>query len=57
MAKSSISASPAAMYEAKKPVMTDLAGQTLLCLRTLAEENPASLDTYIKLGGYSARCV
>ncbi|MEO7343475.1 MAG: NADH-quinone oxidoreductase subunit F, partial [Methylotenera sp.] len=34
--------------------MTDLAGQTLLCLRTLTEKNPASLETYIKLGGYSA---
>jgi NADH-quinone oxidoreductase subunit F len=38
----------------KPPVMTDLTGQTLLCLRTLTEENPASLASYIKLGGYSA---
>ncbi|MSP99142.1 MAG: NADH oxidoreductase (quinone) subunit F [Methylotenera sp.] len=38
----------------KAPVMTDLKGQTLVCLRTLQEKNPASLETYIKLGGYSA---
>lgn len=37
----------------KKPVMTDLKGQTLLTLRSLNEENPASLETYIKLGGYA----
>ncbi len=37
-----------------KPVMTDLTGQTLVCLRTLTEENPASLETYLKLGGYAA---
>jgi NADH-quinone oxidoreductase subunit F len=36
------------------PVMTDPKGQTLLCLRTLVEQNPASLETYVKLGGYSA---
>lgn len=38
MAKTTTSATPAAMYEAGKPVMTDLTGQTLLCLRTLAEK-------------------
>jgi NADH-quinone oxidoreductase subunit F len=35
-----------------KPVMTDLKGQTLVTLRTLAEDNPAALATYEKLGGY-----
>jgi hypothetical protein len=36
-----------------KPVVkTELAGQTLVTLRTLTEENPASLATYEKLGGY-----
>lgn len=43
-----------AKSNAKAAVMTDLKGQTLLCLRTLTEEHPASLETYIKLGGYSA---
>ncbi len=38
--------------KATKPVMTDLKGQTLVCLRTLKEKNPASLATYEKLGGY-----
>ncbi|HSI28416.1 MAG: NADH-quinone oxidoreductase subunit NuoF [Methylophilus sp.] len=33
-------------------VKTDLAGQTLVTLRTLTEENPASLATYEALGGY-----
>ncbi|MGQ3089827.1 MAG: NADH-quinone oxidoreductase subunit NuoF [Methylophilus sp.] len=33
-------------------VKTELAGQTLVTLRTLTEENPASLATYEKLGGY-----
>ena len=37
----------------KAPVMTDLKGQTLVCLRTLTEKNPAALETYIKLGGYA----
>ena len=40
--------------KSKAPVMSDLKGQTLVCLRTLTEKNPSSLDTYIKLGGYSA---
>lgn len=35
-----------------KPVMTDLKGQTLVTLRTLTEDNPATLATYEKLGGY-----
>lgn len=35
-----------------KPVMTDLKGQTLITLQTLKEDNPASLATYEKLGGY-----
>ena len=34
------------------PVKTSAKGQTLLCLRTLTEKNPASLETYEKLGGY-----
>jgi len=38
---------------ANKPVMTDLKHQTLLTLRTLTEKNPASLETYEKLGGYA----
>ena len=43
------------MVASTKPVVkTDLAGQTLVTLRTLTEENPASLDTYLKLGGYAA---
>lgn len=29
------------------------ATQTLVCLRTVGQDNPASLDTYIKLGGYA----
>ena len=33
--------------------MTDLSKQSLLCLRTLTEKNPASLETYEKLGGYA----
>jgi len=33
-------------------VMTDLKGQTLVTLRTLTEKNPASLESYIKQGGY-----
>ncbi|MEY3743855.1 MAG: hypothetical protein RLZZ541_910, partial [Pseudomonadota bacterium] len=37
----------------KAPVMTDLKGQTLVCLRTLTEKNPAALETYVKLGGYA----
>ena len=41
------------MIKANKPVMSDPKGQTLLCLRTLAEENPASLAAYEKLGGYA----
>jgi NADH-quinone oxidoreductase subunit F len=40
--------------KSKAPVMTNLKGQTLVCLRTLTEKNPSSLETYIKLGGYSA---
>ena len=35
------------------PIMSDPKGQTLLCLRTLTEKNPASLATYEKLGGYA----
>jgi len=31
----------------KPVVMTDLKGQTLVTLRTLTEEDPASLETYI----------
>ena len=27
--------------------------QTLVCLRTVDQENPASLETYLKLGGYA----
>ncbi|WP_334106945.1 NADH-quinone oxidoreductase subunit NuoF [Methylobacillus sp.] len=27
--------------------------QTLVCLRTVGQENPASLETYLKLGGYA----
>jgi len=43
------------MVASSKPVIkTDLAGQTLVTLRTLTEDNPASLDTYLKLGGYAA---
>jgi len=43
------------MVASSKPVVkTDLAGQTLVTLRTLTEENPASLETYLKLGGYAA---
>ena len=39
----------------QKPVVkTDLKGQTLVTLRTLTEKNPAALETYLKLGGYSA---
>ena len=38
---------------AAKPIMSDPKGQTLVCLRTLTEENPASLATYEKLGGYA----
>ena len=34
-------------------VKTDLSKQTLLCLRSLNENNPASLATYEKLGGYA----
>ncbi len=34
------------------PVKTSAKGQTLLCLRTLTEKNPATLATYEKLGGY-----
>ena len=34
-------------------VKTDTSKQTLLCLRTLSEPNPASLATYEKLGGYA----
>lgn len=29
------------------------ATQTLVCLRTVGQENPASLETYLKLGGYA----
>ncbi len=36
----------------EKVVMTDLAGQTLVTLRTLSEKNPASIGAYEKLGGY-----
>lgn len=36
----------------EKVVMTDLAGQTLVTLRTLSEKNPASIAAYEKLGGY-----
>ena len=43
----------AAVLSSSKPVMTDLKGQTLLTLRTLTEENPASLASYIKQGGYA----
>ena len=35
------------------PIMSDPKGQTLLCLRTLTEKNPASLAAYEKLGGYA----
>ena len=43
------------MVASTKPVvMTDLTGQTLVTLRTLTEQNPASLETYLKLGGYAA---
>ncbi len=38
---------------AAKPIMSDPKGQTLVCLRTLTEENPASLAAYEKLGGYA----
>ena len=37
---------------AVKPVLTNLKGQTLVCLRTLKEKTPASLASYEKLGGY-----
>ena len=37
---------------AAKVIKTAPAGQTLLCLRTLNENNPASLTTYEQLGGY-----
>ena len=36
------------------PVMTDPKGQTLICLRTLSESEPAALATYLKLGGYQS---
>lgn len=38
----------------KPVVMTNLTGQTLVTLRTLTEKNPASLETYLKLDGYSS---
>ena len=38
---------------AAKPIMSDPKGQTLVCLRTLTEPNPASLAAYEKLGGYA----
>ncbi|WP_047514122.1 NADH-quinone oxidoreductase subunit NuoF [Methylophilus sp. Q8] len=41
-----------ATLNSKPVVKTDLAGQTLVTLRTLAEDNPSSLATYEKLGGY-----
>ena len=46
MAKTTLKAAP--------PVMTDLKGQTLVCLRTLSESEPASLASYLKLGGYQS---
>ena len=42
-----------AAIQTTKPVMTDPKGQTLLCLRTLTDTNPASLAAYEKLGGYA----
>ena len=36
-----------------KPIYSDLKGQTLVCMRTVAEKNPASLATYESLGGYA----
>ena len=36
------------------PIMTDPKGQTLVCLRTLSESEPATLATYLKLGGYQS---
>ena len=36
------------------PMMTDPKGQTLVCLRTLSESEPATLATYLKLGGYQS---
>ena len=42
-----------ASNQTSKPVITNLNGQTLLTLRTLIEENPASLASYIKQGGYT----
>lgn len=43
------------MPVSNKPVIkTDASGQTLVTLRTLTEQNPAALETYLKLGGYQA---
>lgn len=43
------------MPASNKPVIkTDLSSQTLVTLRTLTEKEPATLETYIKLGGYQA---
>jgi len=45
---------PAEQYAKQQAVTTDLKGQTLVTLRTLTEKDPASLKTYLKLGGYSS---
>jgi NADH-quinone oxidoreductase subunit F len=34
-------------------LLHNLEQQTLVCLRTVTEQHPAGLDTYIKLGGYA----
>lgn len=36
-----------------QPLAHNLEQQTLVCLRTITEPEPASLETYIRLGGYA----
>ena len=38
---------------AAKSKAADFKGQTLVCLRTMTEKNPASLATYEQMGGYA----
>ena len=38
---------------AAKSKTVDFKGQTLVCLRTMTEKNPASLATYEQMGGYT----
>ena len=38
---------------ASKSVAPNFKGQTLVCLRSMTEKNPASLATYEKMGGYA----